>query len=162
MFLDISNPAINDHSVRPEILGARGHEPSPAGGIQSLGLLDIHDLAGFIAVRKVPGGFGRVAVAHLDHLHGDGGTDDFGCSAPRLGRPHRDPVKKPTEGITEFDQRIANLEGGDGRISYDLTLEGKRRMGERADAFATYITAGKRAKALQESCRRHCSGSWHR
>jgi hypothetical protein len=109
MLIEIPNPAINDDACSTDMMGARRHQPSPAGRIKPLWLLDIHDLPGLIVVCEVLFRLGRVIVAHFYHLDCDSWAEDLAWTGAVGGREHVDAIKEATIGILELCKRVPNL-----------------------------------------------------
>ena len=111
MFADIAHATIDHYAAGFQIFGARRHQTAPAGRVQALWLLDVHDLAGLVAVGKVPRGLGRRLVAGLDHLDRHGRALDPRGARAHLRRPHVKAIKEAPVRVLELHQRIANLGG---------------------------------------------------
>lgn len=104
MLNNIANPPVDDDASGPEILGPRRHEAAPAGRVQALGLLDVHDLAGLVAVGKVLGRLRRGRVAGLDHLDGHSRADD------PPWRSHPEAVEEAPVRVAKLDEGISDLQ----------------------------------------------------
>lgn len=99
MFLRIAYTAIDHHTERPEILRPGRHQSTPAGRGQTLGLLDVHDVALFVGVGEMQRGRGSGAV-RFDHLHRDRRSIDAGAGTRGV---HLQSIQEATVRLLELD-----------------------------------------------------------
>lgn len=85
VLIDIPDPPIDDNTGSPEVIGTRRHQTAPAGRVEALGLLDVHDFTSLIVVGKVSLGLRRSGVAHFYHFDRDSWADDLVRSGAMRG-----------------------------------------------------------------------------
>lgn len=109
VLIHISHSTVYHHPGGSKLVGACRHQSAPARGRKALGLLNVHDLSLFVAVRKMFGGRWGGPITHLGHPHGHGWPVDSQWSGRTLGREHGDAIEKASKRILELDQCVPNL-----------------------------------------------------
>ena len=112
MLCQVPYAPIDNHPLRAQILGPGGHQAAPAGRVQALGLLDVHDGAGAVAVGEVARRARRGAVRgeHHAHRHGRAG-DARGRRRAQAGRVHVQARQEAASRVVQLDEGVADLGG---------------------------------------------------
>ncbi|RYP59900.1 hypothetical protein DL769_008342 [Monosporascus sp. CRB-8-3] len=92
MLFNISYAPVDNNTCSTKALGPCRHQPTPASRVEAFGLLDVHDLAGLIAVREMPRGFGRCRIARLHRLNCNGWANDSPLAGIGAGANRNDTL----------------------------------------------------------------------